>query len=223
MAERARDARDERLRDFFAAWQLGPETPLAEAPLVALDVETTGLDARSHSLVSIGMVPFTLERILFSQRRHWLLKPRFPLQELSVTLHHITHSDLANAPDLEEVLGEVLGAMAGRLPVVHYRGIERSFLDSAVSHRLHENLLFPVIDTMELEARIYRQSLLARLRRWLGGKPVSIRMQESRLRYSLPAYQPHHAALDALATAELFQAQVAARFDPQTPIGDLWC
>lgn len=223
MAERARGARDERLRDFFAAWQLGPETPLAEAPLVALDVETTGLDARSHSLVSIGMVPFTLERILFSQRRHWLLKPRFPLQELSVTLHHITHSDLANAPDLEEVLGEVLGAMAGRLPVVHYRGIERSFLDSAVSHRLHENLLFPVIDTMELEARIYRQSLLARLRRWLGGKPVSIRMQESRLRYGLPAYQPHHAALDALATAELFQAQVAARFDPQTPIGDLWC
>lgn len=223
MAERGRDARDERLRDFFAAWQLGPETPLAEAPLVALDVETTGLDARSHSLVSIGMVPFTLERILFSQRRHWLLKPRFPLQELSVTLHHITHSDLANAPDLEEVLGEVLGAMAGRLPVVHYRGIERSFLDSAVSHRLHENLLFPVIDTMELEARIYRQSLLARLRRWLGGKPVSIRMQESRLRYGLPAYQPHHAALDALATAELFQAQVAARFDPQTPIGDLWC
>lgn len=223
MAQRARATRDERLRDFFAAWKIGSETPLADTPLVALDVETTGLQADRHSLVSIGMVPFTLDRILFSQRRHWLLRPRFPLQALSVTLHHITHSDLAGAPDLREVLGEVLGVMAGRLPVVHYRGIERSFMDSALMYRLDESLVFPVIDTMELEARAYRQSLLARLRRWVGGKPVSIRMQESRLRYGLPAYQPHHAVLDALATAELFQAQVAARFSRETPIGELWC
>ena len=223
MAQRARDARDERLRAYFAAWKLAPETPLADTPLVALDVETTGLNASRHSLVSIGLVPFTLDRILFSQRRHWLLRPRFPLQARSVTLHHITHSDLAKAPDLGKILGEVLDGMAGRLPVVHYRAIERSFLDSALRYRLDESLLFPVIDTMALEARIYRQSLLARLRRWLGGKPVSIRMQESRSRYGLPVYQPHHAVLDALATAELFQAQVATRFEPRTPIGDLWC
>jgi len=223
MQQSAAAARDERLKRFFATWGLQPDTPLAETPLVALDIETTGLDPRRHSIVSIGVVPFTLQRIFYSQRRHWLLRPRFELQDLSITLHHITHSDLAEAPDLGEVLEDVLQSLSERLPVVHYRNIERSFLDSAVRFRLGEGLLFPVIDTMALEARLYRQSVLARLRRWLGGKPVSIRLQASRARYGLPAYQPHHAAVDALATAELFQAQVAARFSPATPIGALWC
>ena len=215
-------AKDERLRAFLADWNLKPGTPLGEAPLVAVDFETTGLDPAQHSIVSIGLVPFTLERIFFSQRRHWLLQPRFSLQEKSITLHHITHSDLADAPDLREVLDEVLAALSGRLPVVHYRGIERSFLDSALRYRFGEGLLFPMIDTMALEARVYRQSAFARLKRWLGGKPVSIRLHDSRLRYGLPAYQPHHAVLDALATAELFQAQVATRFSPDTPISELW-
>lgn len=216
-------ARDERLRRFLANWQLRPAMPLGDTPLVALDFETTGLDPRRHSIVSIGVVPFTLERISFSQRRHWLLKPRFDLQDRSVTLHHITHSDLADAPDLGVVLEEVLDALAGRLPVVHYHNIERAFLDSALRYRLGEGLLFPMIDTMALEARVYRQSMMARFKRWLGGKPVSIRLHDSRLRYGLPAYQPHHAVVDALATAELFQAQVAARFSPSTPVGELWC
>lgn len=223
MARAAAAARDERLRRFLSSWNLQPSMPLGEAPLVAVDFETTGLDPQRHSIVSIGVVPFTLDRIRFSQRQHWLLKPRFDLQDRSVTLHHITHADLADAPDLRLVLDEVLDALAGRLPVVHYRNIERAFLDSALRYRLGEGLLFPMIDTMALEARVYRQSLPAKFKRWLGGKPVSIRLHDSRLRYGLPAYQPHHAALDALATAELFQAQVAARFNPATPIGELWC
>lgn len=223
MARCAAAARDERLRRFLAEWKLAPGTPVGDAPLVALDFETTGLDPRRHSIVSIGLVPFSLDRILFSRRRHWLLKPRFDLQDRSVTLHHITHADLEGAPDLQLVLDEVLAALAGRLVVVHYHNIERAFLDSALRHRLGEGLLFPMIDTMALEARIYRQSVMARFKRWLGGQPVSIRLHDSRLRYGLPAYQPHHAVVDALATAELFQAQVADRFRRSTPIGDLWC
>lgn len=223
MRQCAAAAKDPRLKHFFASWKLQPDMPLGETPLVGLDIETTGLDPRRHSIVSIGLVPFTLERIFFSQRRHWLLRPRFELQDVSITLHHITHSDLAEAPDLREVIGDVLQPLAGRLPVVHYRNVERPFLDSAIRFRFGEGLLFPVIDTMALEARIYRQSVLARLKRSVGRKPVSIRLQSSRARYGLPAYQPHHAAVDALATAELFQAQVAARFSSATPIGELWC
>lgn len=223
MSRQAAAARDERLRRFLADWQLQPSMPLGDTPLAALDFETTGLDPRRHSIVSVGVVPFTLDRIRFSQRRHWVLKPRFDLQDRSVTLHRITHSDLEQAPDLRQVLDEVLAALAGRLVVVHYHNIERAFLDSALRYRLGEGLLFPMIDTMALEARIYRQSILAKFKRWLGGRPVSIRLHDSRLRYGLPAYQPHHAVVDALATAELFQAQVADRFKPSTPIGDLWC
>ncbi|QTF93657.1 3'-5' exonuclease [Halomonas sp. BM-2019] len=222
LAERAARAGDSGLAAFFAAGCPDPATPIAEAPLAALDIETTGLEPRRHAIVSIGLVPFTLARIPLRERRYWVLKPTRELTERSVTLHHITHAEVAGAPDLGEVLPDLLDALRGRIAVVHYRHIERPFLNEAVKARLGEGLRFPMIDTMSLEARIHRQSLWARFRRWLGRPPVSIRLHNSRHRYGLPAYQGHHALVDALATAELLQAQVASRYSPDTPVGELW-
>ncbi|SFU66040.1 DNA polymerase-3 subunit epsilon [Halomonas korlensis] len=210
------------LERYFAARSLSPDTPIAKVPMVAMDMETTGLDARRHGIVSLGLVPFTLSRVLLAQRRYWVVKPRQPLNRQSVTFHHITDSQVADEPDLEAILPELLEALTGRLAVVHYRHIERPFLDRAVKARLGEGIRFPVIDTMSLEARLYRQPLWARFRRWLGRPPVSIRLQSSRARYGLPAYQGHHALIDALATAELLQAQIATHYHPETPVGELW-
>ncbi|MBD3894879.1 3'-5' exonuclease [Halomonas sp. ML-15] len=222
LARRAAEARDPRLAEFFAAGQLDPEMPIGEAPLVALDMETTGLDERRHAIVSIGLMPFSLGRIRLAERRYWVVRPPRPLVRQSVAFHRITDSEIEHAPDLDDILDELLAALAGRLAVVHYRHIERPFLDAAVQARRGEGLRFPMIDTMSLEARIHRQSLWARFRRWMGRPPVSIRLHNSRERYGLPPYQGHHALVDALATAELLQAQIAARHQPSTPIGQLW-
>ncbi|WP_249978662.1 3'-5' exonuclease [Vreelandella olivaria] len=222
-AARAQRAQDGALKQFFAAPLPDPETPISQVPLVALDMETTGLDERHHGIVSIGVVPFTLDRIKLSERRYWVVKPPRPLDEASIAYHHITHSEIAEAPDLEDILDELLGALEGRLVVVHFRNIERPFLDTAVKERRGEGVMFPMIDTMSLEARLHRQTLWARFRRWLGRPPVSIRLHASRDRYGLPAYQGHHALVDALATAELLQAQIAHRYTPDTPLKSLWC
>ncbi len=72
--------------------------------MLALDFETTGLDASQHSIVSIGLVPFTLDGIQLSQAKHWVVRPKLPLHQTSVTIHGITHSDIDKAPDLEEIL-----------------------------------------------------------------------------------------------------------------------
>ena len=114
-------ARDERLKRFYAAGMVGADTPLSEVPLMALDFETTGLDPVRDGIVSIGLVPMRLERILASQSRHWILKPRTALAEESVTIHGITDSQVASAPDLIEILGELLEAIAGHVMVVHCR------------------------------------------------------------------------------------------------------
>lgn len=222
MAQRAARAHDSRLQRFFAAGTLTPDMPIGEVPMVAMDMETTGLDEQRHGIVSIGLMPFTLQRIAFSQSRYWVVRPPRPLSRKSVTLHRITHSEIAKAPDLEEILDEVLSMLAGRLVVVHYRHIERPFFNAAVKACLREGVRFPLIDTMSLEARLHRQSPWARFRRWMGRPPVSIRLHNSRLRYGLPPYQGHHALVDALATAELLQAQVANHYSLQTPIGNLW-
>ena len=223
-AQLAQTARDPRLVRFYQAGTVRADTPLEQAPLLALDVETTGLDSRKDSIVSLGLVPFDLNRIRCREASYWVVKPVCELSSQSVTFHRITHSDLNNAPRLASVLDELLTTMAGKILVVHYRNIERGFLDQAVRHLLGEGLQFPVIDTMQLEARLHPRE---RRSRWLcqllgRQQPVSIRLADSRLRYGLPLYQAHHALTDALATAELLQAQAAKHFPPTTAVGDLW-
>ncbi|MFI0472052.1 3'-5' exonuclease [Halomonas sp. HMF6819] len=223
MKKRGAVAQDDILKRFFDTELPGPDTPISEVPMVALDMETTGLDERRHAIVSIGLIHFTLDRIPLASRRYWVVKPPRPLSEESVTYHHITHSEVSDAPDLDEILEPLLDELAGRLVVVHFRNIERPFLDAAVKSRRGEGVLFPMIDTMSLEARLHRQTLWSRFRRWLGRPPVSIRLDASRQRYGLPTYQGHHALTDALATAELFQAQVAHRYSRDTLLKTFWC
>lgn len=216
-------ARDERLKAFYAAGVVSGDTALAQVPLMALDVETTGLDPVKDGIVSIGLVPMTLDTVRASESRHWIIKPRVPLAGESVTIHGITDSQIASAPDLIDILGEVLEAMAGHVMVVHCRAIERQFLNGALRRRLNEEIAFPVIDTMELEARLHRKAatgLFARLFR--PRRQVSIRLAASRSRYNLPRYHPHHALTDALASAELLQAQVAYHFAPDSAVRELW-
>lgn len=211
-----------RLRAFYEAGTVAADTPLAEVPLLALDVETTGLDASRDAIVSLGLVPFNLQRIRCGEGRYWVVKPDTELSSESVTFHHITHSDIRHAPPLPAILDELLDCMAGRVMVVHYRTIERQFLDQAARLHLGEGWQFPLIDTMQLEALLYPKRQPNWFDRLLGRKPVSIRLDDSRKRYNLPPYMAHHALTDALATAELLQAQVATHYSVQTPVGQLW-
>ncbi|WP_286237914.1 3'-5' exonuclease [Neptuniibacter halophilus] len=213
---------DDRLRLFYETGCVAPQTPLSETPFIALDFETTGLDADKDEIISIGAVPFDLNRIRVREARHWLLKPRRKLTEESVVIHGITHSAINEAPDLESVLGSLLEAIAGRVVVVHYRYIEREFLDAGLQRRLGEGIRFPLVDTMELEALLHRKGFSKFCNRVLGRKLTSIRLADSRSRYSLPHYAQHDALVDAIATAELLQAQIRHRYRPHTPISYLW-
>ena len=221
-ALQAQACKDPALQRFYGAGLPAAQTPIGEVPLMALDFETTGMDAARDGIVSIGMVPFDLQRIRPAQGYYRVVKPPRPLREESIALHRITHSEVEHAPDLDAVLDDMLDRLAGHLVVVHYRNIERPFLDGAVLARRGEHCLFPVIDTMTLEARFQREKHFARIKRFLGKTPPSIRLAASRTRYGLPLYSSHHAKVDALATAELLQAQIARHYSPQTPVGDLW-
>ena len=88
----AEQAKDARIRAFYEAGCPSPDTPVRDVPLVALDFETTGLEADQHSIVSIGLVPFTLTGIQLGQCWHQVVRPRLPLHKTSVTIHGITHS-----------------------------------------------------------------------------------------------------------------------------------
>lgn len=222
MAGMAGTTRHGALADFYRSAWPGAETPLGEVEFVAMDVETTGLDPQHHAIVSIGLIPMTLARIRSDQAWHQLIRPPGDLIPESIAFHRITHSDIQQAPRFEEVVETLLRQLAGKIALVHYHPIERGFIDQAVRLSLGEPLQFPLVDTMQIEAGLHPERSPGWWLRLLGRRPVSIRLADSRERYGLPAYHAHHALTDALATAELFQAQVAKHFSPQQTLGSVW-
>jgi len=212
---------DPRLRSYYSKEMPKDTQPISTVPLVALDFETTGLDHTTDDIVSLGLVPFTSQRIYCAQARHWLVNPKQPLCEESILIHGITHTDVVEAPKFEQIFAALLTALAGRVAVVHCRSIEHGFLNAKCQALFGEPLQFPLIDTMQLEQQAL-QSRLGLINRLLNKSAGSVRLADSRKRYSLPPYQAHHALADAIATAELLQAQLAYHYRPDTPVRDLW-
>jgi DNA polymerase-3 subunit epsilon len=209
------------LESFYQQPLLTARQSMDTTDFVALDIETTGLNAQKDDIVSIGLVPFDHQRIYLAKAKHWVVSSRRLTSE-SVVVHRITHSEVAEAPSLQSVLPELMASLQGKQVVVHYRYMEREFFRNAFAELLKKDFLFPVIDTLELEARYLRRkrSLISRF----FNKPLpSLRLLYARERYHLPAYENHNALVDALATAELFQAQIAKHKLAQVAVRKIWC
>lgn len=110
-ALQARTCRNPALRAYYQAGCPAAELAIGAAPLLALDVETTGLDAQRDAIVSLGLIPFDLQRIRCSEARYWVVNPQRELPERSVTIHRITHSQIHQAPPFAAIAEELLEAL----------------------------------------------------------------------------------------------------------------
>jgi DNA polymerase-3 subunit epsilon len=220
-AQLADNTQNNLIKEFYLSAFSNANAAVKEISFVALDFETTGLNSQTDDIVSVGLVPFTLTRIYCKQSKHWLVQPRRNLSESSIVIHGITHNDVDNAPDFDNIIAPLLDALRAKVIVVHYAAIERGFLNSALILRLREHIEFMVVDTMELERRALKakQGLIGQL---FNSKLGSLRLNDCRKRYSLPAYEGHHALTDALATAELLQAQLRHHYTEETPLCAIW-
>ncbi|MDR9827899.1 3'-5' exonuclease [Vibrio sp. FNV 38] len=220
--KRSKTCKHSALSEFYQAGLPDEDTQLKDIRFLAMDFETTGLDFKEDSIISIGVVPFDLNRIYLREAKEWRVHPRKQLSEDSVVIHGITHSDLIDAPDFEEIIGEVLEIMQGVVTVVHYHHIERKFLDHEFRSRYGDRVEFPLVDTMAIESTLQQRLNGGILNRLKGKTTESVRLAKSRVRYGLPTYSPHHALTDAIATAELLQAQIHHNKWQETRIKDIW-
>lgn len=219
----ARKVEDPRFKAYYHSSCVPAGTPVSQVKFLALDIETTGLDREKDDILSIGHIPMAANRIICSAAWHQTIRPEQSPDSPLAEIHGITHSCISKAPDFNNSLSRLLKAMAGHVIVAHHSRIEREFLNRACRQMIGEPLEFPVVDTMELESRVHPPSRPNIFQRWMGSKPgPSLRLSHCRERYGLPRYRPHHALTDALATAELFQAQLAHRYPQGTPVGKLW-
>lgn len=188
-------------------WRRGaPDRTVADLDLLALDLETTGLEPARHEIVSIGMVPVQGLTIELSGAQQWAVRPTGPDGVgQSATVHGITDDAVAEAVPLEEVLPEVLAALEGRLLLAHHAAIEVGFLARASRAAGLSAPDLTVVDTVRLQRRVLS---LGRTRGQV--REGDLALAAAREHLGLPRYRSHEALTDALACAELYLAQVAA-------------
>ncbi len=172
-------------------------TPWREARLVAIDVEATGLDARSDRVISFGAVPIERGRILAGEAVYGLVNPEREVPAESIVIHGIRPQDLLDAPVMPEALRPLAELVRGAEVIAHAEWVERRFL-SAPLRGLDARLPRTLLDT----AQIFR------LHEVEAGRPdpgvCSLASIAATL--GLPAHRPHHALGDALTTAQVFLA-----------------
>lgn len=197
-----RRATEAPLHEFLAASLPAPHTPLEQCELVALDLETTGLNPTRDAILSIGLVPITHMGIRLSGAWYSVLRAESPLPAGSVVIHGITDQAAAQGALLEHVLPQVLELLKGRVLVAHGAGTEIGFLNAACRRVYGGPFITPAIDTQRLAERLLR-------RRQAALPSGALRLFNLRARYNLPRYAAHNALSDALAAAELFLALAA--------------
>lgn len=191
------------LAPFLAAPAPPLSTPVTELPLLALDLELTGLDRRCAEIVSVGFVPVDGLKIRLGGARKILVRPEGSVAE-SAKIHLIRDEDLEVGASLEEAMTAVLEALTGRALLVHFAGLDHGILARECRARYGAPLLVPIVDTL---AVAHRQVLRS------GREPPagSLRLPALRAKFGLPPARLHGALSDAVATAELFLAMAAER------------
>ena len=175
-------------------------TPVGALPLLAVDVETTGLAPGRDRVLAVGWVPVDGTRIDLTRARRHVVRDPDPGD--AVTIHGLTHDDLEAGRPLAEVLAELRAAIEGRALLAHYAPFDVRFLDAALRSVGERPLRAPMVCTLELQRR-----LLSRDEDELP--KGALRLWRSRDHYGLPRVRAHDALGDAVACAELYLAQVA--------------
>jgi DNA polymerase-3 subunit epsilon len=187
------------LADFLATPFPDQEQDCREIEIVAVDLETTGLDPRKDDILSIGLVHIDRFGIRLNTAWHRIVRVEQAIPGESAVIHQITDDQSAAGAPIDELLPEVLRRLAGRPMLVHYSPIEQDFIDAACRSLYGAPFVVPIIDTLEIGQRVFerRNHLI---------QPGDLRLFNLRPRYNLPLYKAHNALSDALATAELFLA-----------------
>lgn len=103
-------------------------TPLAALDAVAIDTETTGLDARNDRVVQIGLVAIENGRLAPETVWERLVDPRIAIPARSTAIHRITNAMVRQAPNFVEAWRETETHIQGRILIGYSVGFDLAVL-----------------------------------------------------------------------------------------------
>ena len=175
------------------------DQPINKVPLLALDLEMTGLDKSQDKIISIGIIPIINGQIKLNKGQHRLIKIQGSVGQ-SATIHGLVDNDLEQALPLLDALQWLFKEATGSVLVAHHAPLDLRFLEHAILNELSQKCRLFAIDTLYIEhQRLLRKQVMI--------KQGELRLGKCRQRYNLPCYDAHNALVDALSCAELLLAQ----------------
>lgn len=173
-----------------------PKTPgdqhLDDLRLVVLDLETTGLNPAKDQVIAIGAVAINRNRIpLWDQFDLILRRPELDISE-TVLIHGIGPEALVKGHETEDALLYLLEWMNGDPILAFHSAFDQKFLEKSLKHTLGYTQSHTWLDVAELLPALFPKAQVpgGRLDNWAD-------------HFGLEVSERHHAAADAMVTAEL--------------------
>ncbi|HIP52563.1 MAG TPA: hypothetical protein EYH03_00945, partial [Chromatiales bacterium] len=98
----------------------GRNRPVTATEFLALDFETTGLDARREAVLCAGFTVVRDGRVVLRENGHYVIQINRLLPKESVVIHKITDHRMRQGIHLHELMEILLEKLAGRVLLVHY-------------------------------------------------------------------------------------------------------
>lgn len=192
------------LADYLSEPFASPDNKLNQIEFLALDLEATGLDFQRDEILSVGFTVVRNMSVILAESDYFLVRPKQAIPENTAIIHHIFDDASSKGLELEQALLKILKALQGRVLLAHHANIECGFLNRACQQVFGSGIMFPLVDTFTIEFKSLK-------RRGVTPYNQGMRLASLREDYNLPRYPAHNALSDAIATAELFLAQIAHR------------
>lgn len=123
-----------------------------DSPFVVFDIETTGLHNDKNNITEIGAVKVVNGQIV--DKWSTFVNPCQPIPENIVELTGITDSMVADAPKIEEILGEFFEFCKDCILVAHNAAFDIGFIKKAAErHNFEFNFCY--LDTLMLARCMY--------------------------------------------------------------------
>ena len=188
------------LHDYLSVPFPSENTCLADLPILSVDFETTGLNAVTDKLLSVGFVSIDKRQIKLGSCYHQIINTKHRLEADNVIIHQITDQQKSQGQSLQVVVEALLKALAGKVMLVHFSQIEKKFLRQACLELYGVSPPLMILDTLAIAKRKLDNSNIAY-------DPQQLRLTALRHKHGLPNHFAHNALNDAIATAELLLAQ----------------
>ncbi|MDQ7022316.1 MAG: exonuclease domain-containing protein [Candidatus Gracilibacteria bacterium] len=159
--------------------------------IIALDLETTGLDNTIDKIIEIGLVKFDKKTFEIIEQKSFLVNPEIEIPELITNITNISNKDVKDSPLWKDLIFEIEDFI-GDYPILgHNTKFDSGFL------RFNG---IELINNLELDTFEYANFLLK------DEKSLSLEYLANSLKFGLEG--AHRALNDTLATVKLFKILV---------------